>query len=65
MSWPLCSQTVCEQRSFTLPIAWLTRQASAREDLYHDLADLIIDVDALPMGQVADTILQWLGTSDV
>jgi shikimate kinase len=49
------------RRAEATDIAWLTRQATAREDLYHDLADLIIDVDALTTRQVADAILRWVG----
>jgi hypothetical protein len=48
------------RRAEATDIAWLTRQASARDDLYHDLADLIVDVDTLSIRQVADTILGWL-----
>jgi shikimate kinase len=48
------------RRTEATDLAWLTRQAQAREGAYRALADLTIDVDDLSADEVADRILAWL-----
>lgn len=50
------------RRAEATDLAWLTRQARAREDAYRRAADLIVDVDELSPDQVATRILGWLAT---
>lgn len=50
------------RREEATDVAWLTRQAEAREQLYADLADLTIDVDQLTPEGVADRIIDQLQT---
>jgi shikimate kinase len=44
---------------------WLTRQASAREDKYAAVADLVINVDEKAPETVADDILGWWQASTI
>ncbi len=48
------------RREEATDVAWLTRQAEAREQLYADLADLTVDVDHLTPEDVAERIIGQL-----
>lgn len=50
------------RRTEATDLAWITRHATEREPAYRTLADLVVDVDDLTADEVADRIVEWLGT---
>ncbi len=52
------------RRAEATDLSWLARQSQAREAAYRRAADLVVDVDDLGPGAVADRIIDWLATRD-
>lgn len=50
------------RRAEATDLAWITRHATEREPAYRALADLVVDVDDRTADEVADRIIDWLGS---